>query len=426
MFLDVAKIIIQAGCGGDGAVSFHRTKLTMNGGPDGGNGGKGGDVYFVAKNDLNTLYSFKFKTKFKAEDGERGGKQLCTGKDGEDLYIPVPCGTVVKDFESGKVLADLTEENKPVKVLRGGGGGRGNNFYATPTRQAPHFAQTGEKTKMFEVVLELKTIADVGLVGYPNVGKSTLLSTISNARPKIANYHFTTLTPNLGVVSYYDNSFVVADIPGLIEGASEGVGLGHEFLKHIERVRLIVHMIDISGFEGREPYQDYLNINSELKKYDEKLSKLPQIIALTKIDLLTEEKLKENVSEFKEKLGKNFKGEIVLISSITQKGLEELKGKIWETLQKIPKEKTEQVETFVIDERDKTSLEITREEDGAFRVSGGLIDNMIRGIVLSDMESFAYFQRRLEQDGILEKLRENGAKDGDTIRIKDVEFIFTD
>ena len=426
MFLDVAKIKIQAGCGGDGAVSFHRTKLTMNGGPDGGNGGKGGDVYFVAKNDLNTLYSFKFKTKFKAEDGERGGKQLCTGKDGEDLYISVPCGTVVKDFESGKVLADLTEENKPVKVLRGGGGGRGNNFYATPTRQAPHFAQTGEKTKMFEVVLELKTIADVGLVGYPNVGKSTLLSTISNARPKIANYHFTTLTPNLGVVSYYDNSFVVADIPGLIEGASEGVGLGHEFLKHIERVRLIVHMIDISGFEGREPYQDYLNINLELKKYDEKLSKLPQIIALTKIDLLTEEKLKENVSEFKEKLGKNFKGEIVLISSITQKGLEELKGKIWEILQKIPKEKTGQVETFVIDERDKTSLEITREEDGAFRVSGGLIDNMIRGIVLSDMESFAYFQRRLEQDGILEKLREKGAKDGDTIRIKDVEFIFTD
>ena len=426
MFLDVAKIKIQAGNGGDGAVSFHRTKLTMNGGPDGGNGGKGGDVYFVAKNDLNTLYSFKFKTKFKAEDGERGGKQLCSGKDGQDLYIAVPCGTVVKDLETGKVLADLVEENKPFKVLRGGGGGRGNNFYATPTRQAPHFAQTGEKTKMFEVVLELKTIADVGLVGYPNVGKSTLLSVISNARPKIANYHFTTLVPNLGVVNFYNNSFVVADIPGLIEGASEGIGLGHEFLKHIERVRVIVHMIDISGFEGREPYQDFLKINLELKKYSEKLSKLPQIIALTKVDLLNKEQLEKRVVEFKNKIKNEFNGEIVLISSITGKGLDELKLKIWNLLEKYPKEKRETEQTFVIDERDKTSLEITREDDGSFRVSGGLIDNMIRGIVLNDMESFAYFQRRLKEDGILDKLREKGAKDGDTIKIKEVEFIFTD
>ena len=425
MFLDVAKIKIQAGNGGDGAVSFHRTKLTMNGGPDGGNGGKGGDVYFVAKNDLNTLYSFKFKTKFKAEDGERGGKQLCTGKDGEDLYIAVPCGTVVKDVVSNKVLADLTEENVPVKVLRGGGGGRGNNFYATPTRQAPHFAQTGERTKMFEVVLELKTIADVGLVGYPNVGKSTLLSTISNAKPKIANYHFTTLVPNLGVVSYYDNSFVVADIPGLIEGASEGVGLGHEFLKHIERVRLIVHMIDISGFEGREPFDDYLKINEELKKYNEKLAKLPQIIAFTKTDLLSKDELDEKVSDFRKKI-KNKDIIIVEISSITGKGINELKSQMWKMLEKMPKTKQESVETFIIDERDKTSLEITVEEDGAFRVSGGLIDNMVRGIVLDDMESFAYFQRRLKQDGIIDKLKEKGAKDGDTIRIKEVEFVFTD
>ena len=425
MFLDVAKIKIQAGNGGDGAVSFHRTKLTMNGGPDGGNGGKGGDVYFVAKNDLNTLYSFKFKTKFKAEDGERGGKQLCTGKDGEDLYIAVPCGTVVKDVVLNKVLADLTEENVPVKVLRGGGGGRGNNFYATPTRQAPHFAQTGERTKMFEVVLELKTIADVGLVGYPNVGKSTLLSTISNAKPKIANYHFTTLVPNLGVVSYYDNSFVVADIPGLIEGASEGVGLGHEFLKHIERVRLIVHMIDISGFEGREPFDDYLKINEELEKYNEKLAKLPQIIAFTKTDLLSKDELDEKVSDFRKKI-KNKDNIIVEISSITGKGINELKSQMWKMLEKLPKTKQESVETFIIDERDKTSLEITVEEDGAFRVSGGLIDNMVRGIVLDDMESFAYFQRRLKQDGIIDKLKEKGAKDGDTIRIKEVEFVFTD
>lgn len=424
MFLDVAKIKIQAGNGGDGAVSFHRTKLTMTGGPDGGNGGRGGDVFFVAKNDLSTLYSFKFKTKFKAGDGERGGKQLCSGKDGEDLFIAVPCGTVVKDAKSGKVLADLMEENKPVRILRGGGGGRGNNFYATPTRQSPHFAQTGEKTKMFEVVLELKTIADVGLVGYPNVGKSTLLSTITNARPKIANYHFTTLTPNLGVVDYYGNNFVIADIPGLIEGASEGVGLGHEFLKHIERVRLIVHMIDISGFEGRDPAEDYEKINQELENYSKVLSALPQIVVLTKTDLLSEEDLKEKIEEFSKNLKKGTT--VVAISSITRKGLDELKKEIWKKLEKLPKSKPIEVEEFELDARDKTSLEITKEEDGGYRISGGLIDNMIRGVVLDDMESFAYFQRRLKQDGILDKLHEAGAVDGDTIRIKEVEFILTD
>ena len=424
MFLDVAKIKIQAGNGGDGAVSFHRTKLTMTGGPDGGNGGRGGNVYFVAKNDLSTLYSFKFKTKFKAGDGERGGKQLCSGKDGEDLYIPVPCGTVIKDAKTGKVLADLMEENQPVRILRGGGGGRGNNFYATPTRQSPHFAQTGEKTKMFEVVLELKTIADVGLVGYPNVGKSTLLSTITNARPKIANYHFTTLTPNLGVVDYFGNNFVIADIPGLIEGASEGVGLGHEFLKHIERVRLIVHMIDISGFEGRDPKEDYEKINTELENYSKVLAKLPQIVVLTKTDLLPEEDLKEKIEEFSKILKK---GTVVVpISSITRKGLDDLKKEIWKKLEKLPKSKPIEVEEFELDARDKTSLEITLEEDGGYRISGGLIDSLIRGVVLDDMESFAYFQRRLKQDGILDKLHEAGAVDGDTIRIKEVEFILTD
>lgn len=427
MFLDVAKIKIQAGNGGDGAVSFHRTKLTMNGGPDGGNGGKGGDVYFVAKNDLSTLYSFKFKTKFKAGDGERGGKQLCSGKDGEDLYIQVPCGTVVKDLQTNKVLADLTEENVPVKILKGGGGGRGNNFYATPTRQAPHFAQTGERTKMFDVVLELKTIADVGLVGYPNVGKSTLLSTITNAKPKIANYHFTTLTPNLGVVDYFGNAFVIADIPGLIEGASQGIGLGHEFLKHIERVRLIVHMIDISGFEGREPFEDFLKINKELENYSSALSKLPQIVALTKIDLLSEEQLKEKIEQFKANLSKsNLNLKIVSISSITKKGIDDLKREVWTSLEKLPKTKPVVVENYELDLRDKTSLEIVKEEEGVFRVFGGLIDNLVRGVVLEDMESFAYFQRRLKQDGILEKLKQFGAVDGDTIKIKEVEFVLTD
>lgn len=425
MFLDKVKIKIQAGNGGDGAVSFHRTKLTMNGGPDGGNGGKGGDIIFVAKNDLNTLYSFKFQKKFKAGDGERGGKQLCQGKDGEDVIIPVPCGTIIKDAETEKVLADLTKENEKVRILRGGNGGRGNNFYATPTRQAPHFSQSGERTKQFEVILELKTIADVGLVGYPNVGKSTLLSVITNARPKIANYHFTTLTPNLGVVDYFGNTFVLADIPGLIEGASEGVGLGHEFLKHVERVRLILHMIDISGFEGREPFEDYENINRELKNYSEKLASLKQIIVFTKCDLLPNDVLNEKIADFKSRL--NNKDAIILtISSITRLGLDELKKTIWENIKDIPKPTPMEIELEELDKRDTSSLTITVEEDGAYRLEGGLIDNLSRGIILDDMESFAYFQKRLKQDGILDKLKEYGAKDGDTIRIKDIEFTMVD
>ncbi len=425
MFLDVAKIKIQAGNGGDGATSFHRTKLTMNGGPDGGNGGKGGDVYFIAKNDINTLYSFKFKTKFKAEDGQRGGKQLCTGKDGEDLYITVPCGTIIKDANSGKIIADLSKEDQPVKVLRGGGGGRGNNFFATSTRQAPHFAQTGEKTKMYEVILELKTIADVGLVGYPNVGKSTLLSIITNAQPKIANYHFTTLVPNLGVVDYYGNNFVIADIPGLIEGASEGIGLGHEFLKHIERVRLILHMIDISGFEGREPFEDYNNINNELKKYNEKLSLLPQIIVFTKSDLLSKEELENKVNTFKKKL-KNNEINILTISAITNENIEQLKALMWNVLKTLPKSEPIQIENYQLDVRDKTTLQIIKEQENVYLVSGGLIENMIRGIVLDDMESFAYFQKRLKEDGIIDKLYQAGAKNGDTVKIKDIEFVLTD
>jgi GTP-binding protein len=463
MFLDTAKIKIQAGNGGSGVISFIRNKLTMNGGPDGGNGGKGGDIYFVAKNNLNTLYSFKFKTKFEAEDGEDGGKQNSSGKEGKDLYIEVPCGTIIKDARTGKILADLIEENKPIKILRGGKGGRGNAFYATPTRQSPHFSQTGEKTKIYEVILELKTIADVGLVGYPNVGKSTLLSAITNARPKIANYHFTTLTPNLGVVSHHGNNFVIADIPGLIEGASEGVGLGYKFLKHIERVRLIVHMVDISEIEGRDAFDDYIKINRELKNYSEILAKLPQIIALTKIDLLTEEECRLKMEKFKKQLieyeklknesreekesgengsnkskdaptqnkktGKKELGSkftVLEISSVTHKGLEELKNKIWEKLKDIPKPAPQDIEYFELDQRDNDSLEIIKEEEGIYRLAGGLIDSIVRGVILSDMASFAYFQRRLKQDGILDKLRAEGAVDGDTIRIKDVEFILTD
>ena len=424
MFLDKVKIKIQAGNGGDGAVSFYRSKLTMNGGPDGGNGGKGGDIFFVAKNNLNTLYSFAFKKKFKAGDGERGSKGLCQGKDGEDVIIEVPLGTIIKDAETDKVIADLTVENQKVKVLRGGNGGKGNNFYKSPTRQAPHFAQNGEKTKMFEVVLELKTIADVGLVGFPNVGKSTLLSVITNARPKIANYHFTTLTPNLGVVEYFGNTFVLADIPGLVEGASVGVGLGHEFLKHIERVRIIVHMIDISGIEGRDPFEDYTKIRTELEKYSKKLALLPEIIVFTKSDLLSKEELEEKIKEFNSHFKKSPKS--IAISSITQTGLNELKKEIWESIKDIPRPAPIEAEIDELDKRDTTSLNVEIEEDGSFRVSGGLIDNLVRGIVLDDYESFSYFQKRLKDDGILDKLREAGAKDGDTVRVKEVEFTFVE
>lgn len=427
MFLDMAKIKVQAGSGGNGAISFSRTKQNMNGGPDGGNGGKGGDVFFVAKNNLNTLYEFKFKTKFKAESGLPGERNFRTGKSGKDLYISVPCGTVIKDSNTRKILADLVEEDKPVKILTGGKGGRGNTFYANSTRQAPHFSQAGEQTKQFEIILELKTIADVGLVGYPNVGKSTLLSTITNAKPKIANYHFTTITPNLGVVAHHGNSFVVADIPGLIEGASEGVGLGYEFLKHVERVRLILHMVDISGIEGREPFEDYVKINTELKNYSKVLADLPQIIVLTKTDLLSEEELKIRMQDFEKKIKKATKAPKVLtISAITNKGLEELKNTVWNMLEKIPKPEPAEIEPFILDERDTKSLEITKEEDSVFRLSGGLIDEISREVILSDAASFAYFQKRLKQEGILDKLHEAGAVDGDTIHIKDVEFVLTD
>ncbi|MDD4110637.1 MAG: GTPase ObgE [Clostridia bacterium] len=427
MFLDVAKIKIQAGNGGNGKVSFIRTKMTMNGGPDGGNGGKGGDVYFIAKNNLNTLYEFKFKTKFKADNGLDGESNNKAGKHGKDLYIAVPVGTIIKDASSGNYLADLLEENSSVKVLRGGKGGRGNTFYANATRQAPHFSQGGEKTQQFEIILELKTIADVGLVGYPNVGKSTLLSTITNARPKIANYHFTTLTPNLGVVEHHGNTFVIADIPGLIEGASDGAGLGYQFLKHVERVRVILHMVDISGIEERKPFEDYIKINKELEKYSKILAKLPQIIVLTKIDLIDEENLKEKTEEFKTKLKKELKDKKILsISAITNRGLEELKNEIWQLLEKTPKPEPAQIEPFVLDERDTRSIQIQKEGDNIFRVSGGLIEEIARSVILSDMASLAYFQKRLKNDGILDKLHEAGAVDGDTIRIKDAEFILTD
>ena len=428
MFLDKVKITIKAGNGGKGVVSFYRSKMTMNGGPDGGDGGSGGNIIFRASNNQNTLYGFKFNHRFVAENGHDGSGTNKTGANGKDVIIDVPCGTVISEAETGKVIADMREEGDMFTALKGGLGGRGNAFFANATRQAPRFSQTGEVVKEREVILELKTIADVGLVGYPNVGKSTLLSVISNARPKIANYQFTTLVPNLGVVQYYDNSFVVADIPGLIEGASDGVGLGHEFLKHIERVRLILHLVDIAETDGRNAVDDYNKINEELKKYSEKLSTLPQIVVLTKTDLLPEEELKEKTKLFEQSITKNSakKPLILTISSITQKGLENLKNVVWNHLEKIPKSPPIEVEVTDFDKRDKTSINITRKDDASFEVTGGYVDNLIRGIVLSDFNSFSYFQMRLKRDGVIEKLKDMGMKDGDLVRIKDIEFVYED
>jgi len=421
MFLDRVKIWIKAGNGGNGSTSFLRTKLTMNGGPDGGDGGKGGNIVFKVSNELNTLYPFRFKKKFVAEDGKNGSQKNMTGASGKDLVIEVPCGTVILD-EDEEVVADLNEENSEFVALHGGEGGHGNAYYKTSIKQAPNFSQAGETTEMREVILELKTIADVGLVGFPNVGKSTLLSVISNANPKIANYHFTTIYPNLGVCEVHGKTFVVADIPGLIEGASEGLGLGHYFLKHVERVRLILHLIDISECEGRDIFTDYETINSELKKYSKELTKIPQIVVFTKSDMLTEEELKTKVDKFEKK----YKVKTLQICSIINEGVEELKNITLNKLEKIPKKPPIQITNREFDVKDKTSIYIERDDDGTFVVTGGKIDNFVRGVVLTDARSFAYFQGRLQEMGIIDMLKAEGLKNGDLVRIKDIEFEYMD
>ena len=418
MFLDRVKIIIKAGNGGNGATSFLRNAQTANGGPDGGEGGNGGNIIFWATNDLNTLYDFRFHKKFVAGNGENGSKKLQTGANGKDVVIKVPCGTVIKDSITDKVIADLYNENMKFVALKGGLGGHGNAYYKSSIKQAPHYSQTGEITKQHEVLLELKTIADVGLVGFPNAGKSTLLSCISNANPKIANYPFTTIYPNLGVCSVKGETFVVADIPGLIEGASEGQGLGHYFLRHVERVRLILHLVDISQSDGRDFIEDYKIINEELSKYSEELAKTPQIIVLSKIDLLDEDELKERIERFEKEIGKDY----MLISGATYQGVEQLKLKTLELLSKLPKKQPEQIEIFDFDKKDTESIYITRDDEGAFVLSGGKIDNFIRGIVLSDTRSFAYFQKRLQDMGIIDMLKERGLKNGSTVKIKDIAF----
>ncbi len=422
MFLDRAKISIKAGNGGKGSTSFLRNAQTANGGPDGGEGGKGGDIVFEATSNLNTLYNFQFKKKFVAQNGEDGSKKLQTGANGKDEVIMVPCGTVLIDAQTNKIIADLHENGTRFVALKGGKGGHGNAYYKSSIKQAPHYSQTGETTVQKEVILELKTIADVGLVGFPNAGKSTLLSCISNANPKIANYPFTTLYPNLGVCQVKGQTFVVADIPGLIEGASQGQGLGHYFLKHVERVRLILHLVDISQSDGRDFIEDYKVINHELENYSAELGKTPQIAVLSKVDLIDEETLKEREERFKKEINVSY----IKISGATMQGIEELKLLTLEKLSKLPKKSAIEIEENDFDTRDVSSINIYRIDNGTFVVEGGRIDNFTRGVVLSDNVSFAYFQNRLKEMGIIDMLKEKGLKNGDSVQIKDIVFEYTE
>lgn len=419
MFLDRVKIYIKAGQGGNGKTSFHTEKYVRKGGPDGGDGGNGGDIVFVADKSMDSLIDFRFQKHFRAEDGLNGGSNNMTGKSGKDLIIKVPVGTVIKEAEKEQLIADLCEDGQSVVVLKGGEGGKGNARFKTSKLQAPAFSQTGQLTEEQTIILELKTIADVGLVGFPNVGKSTILSMLTNAKPKVANYHFTTLSPNIGVAKIYDSAFVIADIPGLIEGASEGVGLGHYFLRHVERTRLLLHVVDISSSEDRDPYNDFKIVNSELKKYGKSVSTLPQIIVLNKCDLATE----KQISSFKSRISRlKTKYEMIEVSAVSGYNLDKLLKMTYEKLKSLPPKQKEEFVPFVFTRPDENKYEITRADDGAFVLSGGFIDELVRNIVVDDYTSFAYFQKVLKEKGIIKELNKRGAKEGSIIRVKDIDF----
>ena len=421
MFVDKVKIKVKAGDGGNGSQSFFRDKMNAHGGPDGGDGGRGGSIIIRADKNMTSLVDYYYQRVFRAENGVQGLGNRKDGKNGADKILYVPLGTVVKTLD-GREIADITSTEGELKLLTGGAGGRGNTHFATPTRQAPCFSEQGEKTKEFEVVLELKMIADVGLIGFPNVGKSTILSVISAAKPKVANYHFTTLVPNLGVVKFFDKSFIVADIPGLIEGASEGAGLGHDFLRHIERTRLLVHVVDASGLEGRNPLEDFEKINNELSSYSEFLSSLPQILVLNKADIT--ENIEQVESEFKAKYP-NLK--ILKLSAVTQQGVKELISEVANSLGELPEVEEKPIEAnFVLDARDRTSINITRNDAAEFIVTGGYVEHLSRGVIIDDIDSFAYFQRRIKEDGVLDMLREKGAKNGDTVIMGEITFEMVD
>ena len=420
MFTDYTKIIIKSGDGGNGAATFRREKYVAAGGPDGGDGGNGGNIYFQVDKDKNTLIDFRYNKKFKAKNGENGSGSHCNGKYGEDLYIKVPIGTVVKDVETGKVIADLSEPGQTELILKGGRGGRGNSHFATSTRQAPRFSEDGEKGEEKEIILELTLLADVGLLGFPNVGKSTFLSIVTDAKPKIANYHFTTLEPNLGVVKTKDGSgFVIADIPGIIEGASEGVGLGIQFLRHVERTRLLLHFLDVSGQEGRDPVEDFYAINKELEKYSEKLSKRKQIIVANKMDAMQDEELIKKVEELAKKEGL----ELYKISAATKMGVEELIDHVNEVLKTLPKEDLIEVEEKMVytleDKKDNWEIKI---ENGVFKVTGKAIERLMGRINIEDNESMYYLQKNLKNMGVEDKLKEMGVKEGDTVILDDWEL----
>ena len=423
MFIDQARIFVKSGKGGDGIVAFRREKYVPDGGPSGGDGGKGGDVIFKAKENLNTLEPFRYRKKYAAENGKNGGPNNMSGKDGDDIVIDVPVGTVIFDKESGRLICDMIEVGQTFTALKGGRGGRGNQHFATPTRRAPKFAKPGDEAEERELLLELKIIADVGLIGFPNVGKSTFLSKVTNAKPKIANYHFTTLTPNLGIVKYKNSEeFVLADIPGLIEGASKGQGLGHQFLRHVERTRLLVHVIDASLIEGRDPKKDFEIINNEIKDYSKKLGERKQIILLNKIDLIRAEERDEKVNSLKEYF-KDMGYDTFEISAVTNEGLDKALNCIINTLPTI--EKTPlfftKEEKIIYSPKEEKEYEI-RVEKGTYIVEGKMMRRLVNSVNLADYESSMYFQKVLKNKGIFDELEQMGIGEGDYVSIEGYEF----
>ncbi len=419
MFIDIAKITVKAGKGGNGAVAWRREKYEPSGGPYGGDGGKGGSIILVADENIRTLLDFRYKRSYKGENGEDGKTKKQFGKDGEDIILKVPVGTLVKDATSGGVIVDLREHGKTFVIAKGGRGGRGNAKFATPTRQAPSFAEPGRKGEEREITLELKLLADVGLVGFPNVGKSTLLSILSAARPKIANYHFTTLQPNLGVVEIgFEKSFLMADIPGLIEGASEGIGLGHAFLKHIERTRVIVHMIDGAGSEGRNPVEDYDKIREELEKYNPALAKKPEIIVLNKTDI-------PSFEEYREHIASKFEGkEVYYISAATGEGVESLKYAMWNLLENTEFEYETYDEVYVAVDIPEEKV-VVEKIDGKYIVRGSYIERLLESTYFDDADSLRYFQESLRKIGVVDELERLGIEEGEDVSICGFDFEFS-
>nr|WP_297574172.1 GTPase ObgE [uncultured Peptostreptococcus sp.] len=424
MFIDKARIFVKAGNGGNGSVSFRREKYVPAGGPDGGDGGRGASIIMVADTGLRTLMDFKYKKKYSAQHGEDGSKKRRAGKNGEDLILSVPEGTIIRDEKTGLIIADLKKAGDQAVVARGGYGGKGNQHFANAVRQAPAFAKSGTDGQERWITLELKMIADVGLLGFPNVGKSTFLSVVTSAKPKIANYHFTTLTPNLGVVqTRHGESFVIADIPGIIEGAADGVGLGHDFLRHVERTKVLVHIVDISGIEGRDPIDDFEKINEELRLYNEKLATRPQLVVANKSDLLFDESIYENFKKAMEDKGY----EVFKMSAATRDGVDQVIDRVGQLLNEVEEvELVSQEEMYrpELDTDDEEGLKIEVDEEGIYVVTGKELRRIMYSVNFDDMESLQFFQAQMESKGVFDMLREAGIEDGDTVKIYELEFEF--